>query len=215
MTEATPDTPDTSDGPGTPVSSVTEEDRKFVEQWENVGPGTTGIIRLDARGDTRHEMIRGPRTFMITTEERMISQDRVMVKELDPFLNGTFRPVVVPDTVTILTNPNALSDEEISKILKSSDLAWGEWMQNIDSVATLHRMMDLAEGNDVSLKRYRELEARLIEVRPMQKIDTNDPDLQDFLTPQRRKGGAPGRRTAASGVGNPRREQGGMSSDYR
>lgn len=192
--------------PTTPASAITDEDKKFVETWENVGAGTTGILRLDARGDVRHEMIKGERSFFITTEERMITQDRIMKRELDPFMNGTFRPNVVPDSVTVQSNPNALSDTEINKLLKSSDLAWSEWMGTIDSVATLRRMMEVAEGLDeFSLKRFREIEARLVEVRPLQRITTNDPALLDFLEPEKRK----------SLTGTGARRQGGRSSDYR
>ena len=193
---------------GASMSSITDQDKKFVETWENVGPGTTGILRLDARGDVRHEMVRGQRSFYITTEERMISQERVLTKELDPFMNGTFRPVVVPDSVTVKTNPNALSDAEINKILKSSELAWSEWMNTIDSIATLRRMMEVAEGlDDFSLKRFREIESRLVEVRPLQRISTNDPALQEYLEETTKRGGLTG--------SNPNRRQGGRSSDYR
>ena len=48
--------------------------------------------------------------------------------------------------VTIETNPNALSDEDILKILRTdSKMAWEEWLSTLDSIATLRRMLDLAE----------------------------------------------------------------------
>lgn len=188
-------------------TAITDEDRKFVETWENVGPATTGIKRLDSRGDVRNEMITGNRTFYITTEERMISQEKVTVEGLDPFRNGTFRPVVVPDSVTIESNPNALSDAEIEKILVSSDMAWNEWLNTIDSVATLRRMMDVAESSDsLSLKRFRALESRLVEVRPLSRIQSNDPKLQEFLDPKAKK---------TSEDANRSRTRGGMSDNYR
>lgn len=192
--------------------TITEDDRKFVETWANVAIYSHSIIKLDARGDEKYELIEGPRQFMVTTEERLINQDRVKKAEDDPFLNGSFRPVVVPSTVTQDSNPNALSDAEITKILKASDLAWTEWMKNIDSPATLNRMMDLAESADVSLKRYKELERRLEQVRPTRRIQSSDPLVQNFLEPK--PGGGAGVNTTTSGAGNPRR-QGGMSSDYR
>lgn len=186
------------------ASTITEEDKKFVETWENVGPAVSGILRLDARGDIRHEMIQGKRTFMITTEERMFTQDRINVRELDPFMNGTFRPVIVPDSVTVESNPNALSEEEIKKILASSDVAWEEWLKTIDSVATVRRMIEIAESTDLSLKRYRQLEQRLVEVRPLSRIESNDPELQKFLDPGKRDAGE-----------NRQRQRGGMSGNYR
>jgi hypothetical protein len=63
---------------------------------------------------------------MLTAEERLITQDRIVDDRLDPFKNGCFRPVVVPDSVSIDSNPNALSDVEIRSVFISSDLAWAE-----------------------------------------------------------------------------------------
>lgn len=191
--------------------SITKEDREFVESWEHISPQQWGIIRLDPRGDERPEMIDGRRTFKITTEERILTQDKIRDEANDPFLNGSFRPVVVPDSVTIESNPNALSDEDIHKILNSSDLAWQEWMKTIDSVATLRRMVDLAEEADLGMKRFRTLEARLQEVRGEVRIETNDPALKSFLANRPNLAGGQG---PQNGQGNPRR-QGGRSSDYR
>ena len=191
--------------------SITAEDQDFVETWENIATRQNAIVRLDARGEERQEVISGRRSFMITTEERLITENKVLEKKDNPFKNGDFRPVIVPDSVTIETNPNALSDEEIRKVLNSSEFAWGEWMQVIDSPATFQRMMDLAEAEDITLKRYKDLERRFNEVRPQKRIQSNDPLVQNFLDP---KPGGLGVNTAASGTANPRR-QGGMSSDYR
>jgi hypothetical protein len=200
------------------AGSITQEDRDFVETWEHISPQQYGIMRLDPRGDERHEVIAGRRNFKITTEERILSQDKIKYPEMDPFLNGAFRPIVVPDSVTIETNPNALSDEEINKILASSELAWNEWLGTIDSVATIRRMMELAESSDISIKRFRSLEQRLIEVRGRVRIDTKDPALQRFLSNAPGGGDAGGGGgdggIVSSGAQNPRR-QGGRSSDYR
>jgi len=192
--------------------SITQEDRDFVETWEHISPQQWGIIRFDARGDERPEVISGRQTFKITSEERIVTQDRIRQSVNDPFLNGSFRPVVVPDSVTVESNPNALSDEEIVRILTASDVAWEQWMDTIDSVATVRRMIDLADDNDdVSTKRYRELERKLEAVRGRVQISTNDPALKSFLSdrPSLQENNA-----TASGGANPRR-RGGLSSDYR
>lgn len=192
--------------------SITAEDRAFVESWEHISQQQWGISRLDPRGDERPEVISGRRTFRITTEERILTQDKIRNEKNDPFLNGSFRPVVVPDTVTVESNPNALSDEDIHKILQSSDIAWGEWLSTIDSVATIKRMLELAEQTDLSIKRYRALEQRLETVRGEVRIDTKDPALQKFLSDRPNVSDGP---TASNGAGNPRRSMGGMSRDYR
>ncbi|NUS01922.1 MAG: hypothetical protein HOV97_05085 [Nonomuraea sp.] len=189
-------------------STITAAEREFVETWENIAPFQNAIVRLDVRGDEKHEVIQGEkRQFMLTTEERMLTQSKIVEKENDPFRNGAFRPINVPEDVTIETNPNALSDEEIMEIFGASDFAWSEWMHTIDSPATLNRMIDLAdEADNMTVKRLREIQLRLREVKPPTRITSNDPELQKFLdqgqnTPQ----------------GNPRerRGQGGRSSAYR
>lgn len=195
------------------TGSITKEDREFVETWEHVSPAQWGIIRLDPRGEEKHEIIATTRSFKITTEERIITQDRIRLDDNDPFLNGSFRPVIVPDTVTIESNPNALSDEEINKILESdSELAWTQWLETIDSVATLKRMLELAEETDLSIKRFRTLEARLEEIRGKVRIDTKDPALKNFLS---NRPNLDAGNTVATGAANPRRSMGGRSSDYR
>lgn len=195
------------------AGSITQEDREFVEVWEHVSPAQWGIKKLNARGDEIDEIIAGHRNFRLTTEERMITQDAIRRPELDPFLNGSFRPVEVPDSITIKTNPNALSDDEIKKILDSSDLAWKENLKQINSVATVRRMIDVAEVHPgVTVARLRRLQKKLVKVRGQARIDTNDPELKRFLSDRPSH-----KQTAASGGANPRRRSigGGMSSDYR
>lgn len=163
--------------------SITNEDRIFVETWESLTERRTAIVKLTARGDeTRQLITKG--TFMCTTEERILTQDLIANQKDDPFLNGRFRPVVVPATITVETNPNALSDAEIEKVLKSSDLAFGEWLTSLDSLETLSRMRNLALGmaGEVTLARFQQIEARLDEVRPGPvQVQTKDRQLLESM----------------------------------
>lgn len=201
-------------------SSITAQDRDFVETWENIAAYQSAIIRIDVRGEEKAEVIQGRRQFMLTTQDRIITESKVLKPENDPFKNGAFRPVNVPDDITIESNPNALSDEDVFKILRTeSKVAWSEWLSTLDSIATLRRMLDLAEEEeDLPLKRYRDIEARIIEVRGGDRVqlEENDPLLAGFLE-RDRKGGQPGAggNVVSSGAANPRRGQGGRSSDYR
>lgn len=149
-----------------PTGSITAEQVDFVETWENVAQSTNYVIKLDSRGEEKHEAVTGRRKFTLTTQERMITQEKILHAKHDPFLNGSFRPVVTPDDITIETNPNALSDEDIVNIFGASKMAWGEWLQTVDSEATLRRMMDLANEHEdsIPLARYNQLTARLAEV---------------------------------------------------
>lgn len=186
-------------------STITSAEREFVETWENIATYQNTVIKLNSRGDEYHEVITGEnKPFTITTEERMITQERILDKKNDPFLNGSFRPVNVPDDITIETNPNALSDQEILDIFSSSDFAWGEWMTILDSPATLLRMADLAnEAPGATVKRLREVEARLREVNPKKRLTSNDEVLQKFIDEESKPKKAE------------RRGQGGRSSAYR
>lgn len=156
------------------VGTITKADQEFVETWENIAAYGNVILRMDARGVERHELIQGRRKFLVTTEERILMSDRVVDKALDPFHNGAFRPVLVPDSVSKETNPNALSDDEIQSIFVSSELAWDEWLKVLDSPDTLTRMMDLAESADITLARYRALQIRLAHVKPRTQIVQKD-----------------------------------------
>lgn len=199
-----------------PLGSITDQDTDFVETWENVASQQNAIWKLDRRGDERQEVVAGRRTFMLTTQDRIITQDKILERKDDPFLNGSFRPIIVPDNITVETNPNAVSDDEIMKMFSVGDVAWEGILETIDSVGTLRRMLDLAdEAEALTLKRYRQVEARLVTVRPSNRITSNDPQLQRFLSDRPNQGGgaAP---EAADGRANPRRSiGGGRSSDYR
>lgn len=164
------------------AGAITQEDRDFVEQWENIATPSHSILRFDVRGDLQHQIITGRRTFQISTAERKITQDRILLRTDDPFQNGAFRPVVVPDSVTVDSNPNARSDDELRSILVSSDVAWDAWMEVIDSPETLSRMLTLADEVDtVSLKRYKQVGARLSDVRPKTQIEVKDRDKFEAL----------------------------------
>jgi len=193
-------------------STITDHEREFVETWENIATYQNTVIKLNSRGDEYHEVILGEnKSFTITTEERMITQERILDTKHDPFLNGSFRPVNVPDDITIETNPNALSDQEILDIFSSSEMAWGEWMKLLDSPATLTRMVDLADdAPGATVKRLREVEARLRQVNPKKRLTSKDEVLQDFIDQESKAS------EKSDKAGKPeRRGQGGRSSAYR
>jgi hypothetical protein len=165
------------------AGAITDADRSFIEEWENISTQQHTIVKFDYRGDMKHEMVNIPgHHFRLTTAERLVTEERILKKEDDPFRNGAFRPVIVPDSVSIESNPNALSDDEIKSILVSSALAWENWMEVIDAPATLARMIDLANQVDgVTLARFKEIEARLTDARPQQRVTNKDRDQLERL----------------------------------
>lgn len=200
------------------TGSITSQDQDFVETWENIATRQNAIIRLDTRGDEKQEVIVGRRKFMLTSEERLITQNKVLQAKDDPFKNGDFRPIVVPDSVTAETNPNALSDDEILQMFNVSDAAWLPVLETIDSVATLRRMLDLAEQHDsLTVRRLKDMEQRLVLVRGTDRprLTSKDDQLNRFLSDKPGGQSGAGGKIANDGGGNPRRGMGGRSSDYR
>lgn len=165
------------------TGSITEAERRFVESWQSVSDAQNWVIREDRRGDEQYHLVTGNQTFKITTYERILTQDKIRDVALDPFKNGSFRPIMVPDNVSVKTNPNALSDEDIARVFVSSDIAWNEYMAVIDSPATLRRMIDLAENTDLPIRRYRELEEKAEEANPMKRVTQKDQRQYEQMGP--------------------------------
>lgn len=180
--------------------SITDEDKTFVETWENVAEGTNYIIQENRRGDEVQVGITGSRTFRLTTFDRMLTEDKALEDVNNPFKNGSFRPVIVPQHISIETNPNAMSEEDIQRLFKASEIAWQEYMKVITAPATLKRMIELAEDADLNLKRFRQLEGMYERFTMVNKrlTSSKDPAIQAAI--DQIPGGAP----TVSGVGGSR-----------
>jgi hypothetical protein len=163
--------------------SITEAEKRFVEEWESVSEAQNYVIREDRRGDEVSVHVSGHTRFKITTYERVLTQDKIRDPQDDPFKNGQFRPIMVPESISVATNPNALSDDDIKRIFVASEVAWTEYMAVVDSPATLRRMIQLAEDTDLSLKRYRELEAKESAANPMRRVVQKDQEQYDKMGP--------------------------------
>jgi hypothetical protein len=157
--------------------SFADFDLKFVETWESVVPGDIWIQKVNRRGEIEPFRCTPRKRFTLTTEDRFTTQETIARPENDPFQNGQFRPVVVPEGINIETSPNALSDEDITALFEASDLAWSEYLTVIDSPDTLRRMAELADDADIKLSRFRQLEARLLEVAPLPNAAQKDAEL--------------------------------------
>jgi hypothetical protein len=173
--------------------SISAEEKTFIETWENVGQGTNYIIRENRRGDEVQTGITGHgMKFRISTYERMLTEEKALDPRNNPFKNGVFRPVIVPQGVDIETNPNALSDDDIERLFASSEIAWDEYMNVIDSPATLKRMIDMAENSGLSLRRFRQLEGMYEEFSNIGKrVVNSNADIQKRIDDMGGPGGPP------------------------
>lgn len=138
--------------------SVTDKERGFIETWENVSHQVNYIVRENRRGDEEYIEVSGPKKFKLSTYDRMLTEDKIVNPRLNPFKNGSFRPIMVPEDISIESNPNALSAEDIRNLFGASEMAWDEYMQVIDSPATLQRMVDMADRGDAELSHRRYLQ---------------------------------------------------------
>jgi hypothetical protein len=157
--------------------SYADVDKAFVETWESVVPQSIWLVKINRRGDEEAMEASGRKRFTITSLDRLITQEKIAEKKNDPFTNGQFRPVVVPEGINIETNPNALSDEDIQALFNASDVAWAEYLKVIDSADTLRRMVELADSSDISLSRFRELEHQMNEIAPLLGAPQKDEEL--------------------------------------
>lgn len=187
-----------------PQGALTDEQTRFTEEWESVSPATQWVSRTNLRGeDEPFEVKQGDR-FFITTRDRILTSHKVKEKRNNPFSNGSFRPIVVPEEVNVETNPNAMSDDEILSVFKSSDIAWTEWMKVIDSPATIQRMVFLADEHpqaQISHRRYKDLVDRFREVHPKASVRSSDEELNKFLYNERSGG--------IEAIGKPKQRPGG------
>lgn len=191
--------------------SVTEKEKSFIETWENVTPGTHWVIRENRRGDEEPQVVAGPVKFRLSTYDRMLTQDKIRDIRNDPFLNGSFRPLIVPEDITIESNPNALSDEDIKRVFGSSKDAWEAYMDVIDSPSTIQRMIDLAdedEDTELSHKRYQQLvEMHASFSNVGKRLTVKDPEMQKQIDQMAGgSGGEPVGAPARRGPGRPRKD---------
>ena len=74
------------------AGAITDADRSFIEEWENISVPMWTVMKFDFRGDIKHELISGRRNFTISTAERKITEEKILRKEDNPFRNGQSEP---------------------------------------------------------------------------------------------------------------------------
>lgn len=178
--------------------SVSDKEKGFIETWENVGQSTNYVVRENRRGDEEYVLVSGPKKFKLSTYDRMLTEDKISQLRLNPFRNGCFRPIIVPDDINIESNPNALSDDDIVRVFNSSETAWDEYMKIIDSPGTLQRMIDIAESGegDLVLRRFQQLQDLHSKFSNLGKrvVSSADPEIQKEMDNMGGSTVEPGRR---------------------
>lgn len=122
------------------------------EVWENVVQGTIYINKYDRFGNVISEKITAGGRTTISSEDRIVNEQNVHDKALNPFRNGTLMPIRlaegVEDYAEIRANPNILTDEDLQVIFKLSREEFEARIASIDAPSTLIHLQEYAEKTD-------------------------------------------------------------------
>ncbi len=145
------------------------------EIWQNSTAGTRFVVKLDHKGDFKHEGVRSGQKVVLSTEERQINMERAASPKLDPFTNGSFTPVKLADGTEdaheIASNPNLKSEAELRALFK---LQWQKFDKEISSISNPHaleRLREIAEEEDATVRQMRAIEDRVSEVNPSKFVE--------------------------------------------
>lgn len=152
-----------------------EDEERELETWENTSASTFGVNRFTGVGhETRQEIIRPGRKFLISTKERrMLNSDRSYAEHVDPFKNGFFRPVELVESSTDLNenpNPHHMSTTDLRSLFRVRKIdEFRTVLEEFDSPQILTAMADLAANHpdvNATVKQAEAIEIRLEEVTP-------------------------------------------------
>lgn len=152
------------------------------ETWQNVTLGRAVVVKLDARGQKRHDLIGPGKTFHLTPTERRMNQELAASEEQDLFLNGVLQPVRLIETdedyERLTKNPNHVSEEDVRTIFLLPLADFVGRLQQIGNPAGLERLKEIARSDEVqcTLRQFEAIEQRLAEVSPSI-YDQGQPEL--------------------------------------
>jgi hypothetical protein len=146
-------------------------DNEDQETWSNIGKGDVFVLTFDHSGRLKSVPVRSGQRITMTVRERQLNQERAYSSEVDMFSNGRLAPIRLVDSADdyeeIASNPNHLSESDMTDVLKLKGKAFTDRLDEITNVIALERMHELAsdEKANVSMAQFRTLEKRLAEVR--------------------------------------------------
>lgn len=146
------------------------ESSKGQETWCNSSRGKVVIWKQDSRGDYKDHLISAEQKFVLSREDRIYNMDQAASVEQDNFSNGTLSPVRLlegtEDAKEFASNPNLLSETDAKGLFKAHWKTFESKIGAISNANTLHRLMEVAEEVDASMKQVKIIKARLDELEP-------------------------------------------------
>lgn len=142
----------------------------FIEVWRNASRGKVVIKHIGEFGKPYSEIVQGGATFQITKPGRRYNQNAAATAKQDIFTNGRLQPVELdpddPDTASLLENPNHVQEDDISRIFKLKGERLVQRLEQISSVSTMRRLLDLAEEDATQAlhSQWRAIHNRLVDL---------------------------------------------------
>jgi len=149
-----------------------------VEIWRSKSRGLCSIKVLDIMGRESDKLIRGEKTFTITSSERQMNQWAAATPEQDMFRNGMF--VLVKPTADTnmeeISSADSWTDDEIEDFVMQTigsieagddvSVEFGKIVGSLSSVVTLNRFKEEAAAQDLDPKLRDEIAAKIKAVDP-------------------------------------------------
>lgn len=141
-----------------------------TETWRNATRGRVWVKKFGADGKLRDEIVASDRVVHLTPQERLMNQEMAAREDMDVFNNGILQPVRLIDgseeAKEIAGNPNHITDDDITKLVKSHHKTLDARLKDISNPAALQRMLEVAKEQDASFSTVGRIKERLGEVAP-------------------------------------------------
>ena len=152
-----------------------------VEIWRSKSRGLCSVKVLDTMGRESDKLIRGEKTFTITSTERQMNQWAAATPEQDMFRNGMFILIKpAPETnMEEINSADSWTDSEIEDFVMQTfginatsesedddEAGFSKVIKSLSSIVTLNRFKEEAAAADLDPKLRDEIAARIKEVDP-------------------------------------------------
>ncbi len=137
--------------------------REGEEIWEITVPGTVWVEVTNDRGKPIPLKVGGRpgARLRISTEDRIITQERIVDRELDPFVNGMLTRLDADQQLDEKTaSPDALTTEDLLAIFAKNGKAFQNAVDKLNQTS-VRRMKEMAESVDATASQMNYLNEQL------------------------------------------------------
>lgn len=139
------------------------------EIWKSGIAGTISVLKFNRRGELASEVVRSGQACTLTTEERIINQEKAATADLDIFKNGMMVPVRIlddaEDAAEIAANPNLMAESEMNDLFKAHWKTFENRVAQVSNPIVIQRLLQIAEAQDATVKQVNVLKVRMESLR--------------------------------------------------